>query len=98
MQRLTNLRLDLKERGILTDLGLARIGKGVFDGRHHPTRSWRHDDDLVREKHGFSDAVSNEDGRRLGLRPNVEKLVLQVFAVHLVQRTEWFVHQQQLRS
>ena len=63
----------------------------------HPvdaTRSRRHDDDAVRQKHGFGHAVRDEHDRRVGLRPDVQQLAVEALARHLIQRAEGLVHQE----
>lgn len=51
----------------------------------------RHDDDSVSEKHGFGNAVGNEDDQFWLLGRDRQELVLHRFARHRVESAKWLV-------
>lgn len=67
------------------------------DQRLDATRIGRQDQHASAEIDRFDDAVGDEQDGRAGPAPDVQKLVVQSFAGDLVERTEGFVHEQDIR-
>src|SRR6266513_5950527 len=60
----------------------------IRPGRADITATW------VERKDRLGDAVRHEHDRRAGLLPDAQQLEVQALAGHLVERTEWLVHQE----
>ena len=58
------------------------------------TRSRSHHQDLIRQENGFVDVVSDEKRCCANTRQHVQQEVLHLAAGQGVERTEWFIEQQ----
>ena len=65
--------------------------------RRQPAGARPHHHDAVGERDRLLDVMGDEDQRRLGVRPQIEQMVLQIDAGEGVERRERLVEQQHLR-
>ena len=87
---------------IARNSGVSRMSSGRSAGRSlsmmSVMRPGRGDITTMRgrEEHRLGDRVGDEDHRLLGLRPELQQLLVQMVAHDLVERAERLVHQQQV--
>ena len=79
------------------DIELTRPLKRHIDDRVDAARPGGQQHDAVGKEHRLGDRMRDENDRLAGLQPDALKLKIHGIAGHRVQRTEWLVHQQNLR-
>src|SRR5262245_29172788 len=62
---------------------------------HDTAGPWRHNHNTIGKVDGFGDAVGDEQDGFATLRPDALQLLIHALARHGVERTEWFIHQQE---